>query len=186
LDAEGTLIGAADAPLKIVEFSDFQCPACARAHTGIADLLADHPGEVAILYRHFPLTTIHPHAFAAALASECAGEQGRFREYHDQLFARQKSIGSTSWRIYAADAGIADLDAFDQCVMTSRFRSRVLKDRAAGERALVQGTPAFIFQGRMVVGAGAPEEIRKRVREAMANRRTADRRNSTHPNGASR
>lgn len=150
--ATGSILGSPDAPLRVIEFSDFQCPFCARTTEGVHRLVEKYPGQVAVVYRHYPLE-IHPHAFAAALAVECAGEQGRFRAYHDALFAGQDSIGKRDWSRFADDAGVADRAAFDQCVASERFAARVRRDLDDGGRAGVQGTPSFIFDGRMVAGA---------------------------------
>src|SRR5690349_23884305 len=92
---EGRVIGRNDAPKQIVAFSDFQCPYCAEARTQIDSILARNPG-VSVVFRHLPIQSIHPHAFNAAVASECAGEQDRFRAFHDALFDAQAEIGQTS------------------------------------------------------------------------------------------
>ena len=95
LASVGHVIGSPKARLKIVELSDFQCPFCNDLHLTLKLLLARHPGEIAVVYRHFPLPArMHPFAQAAAIASECAAAQHKFVEYHDALFERQDSIGT--------------------------------------------------------------------------------------------
>ncbi|HEV2146822.1 MAG TPA: DsbA family protein [Longimicrobiaceae bacterium] len=168
--AEGSLLGSAEAPVRIVEFSDFQCPFCARVQPGLKRLQQEHPGKVTIVYRHLPLQEIHPHAFEAALAAECAGAQGRFEPYHDALFEMQDSIGSRDWGRYAEDAGVADLQEFRQCVAERRFESRVRRDMEEAERIGVRGTPVFIFDGKMISGADAPDQLAVWVREAVRRR----------------
>lgn len=166
LAATGSIIGSPDAPLKIVEFSDFQCPSCARSRIALEAIRAEHPDLVALVYRHFPLTDIHPHALPAAIASECAGEQARFGAYHDALFQHQDSIGAKPWRRYAEEVGVKDLDAFEKCVQEERPRSRIASDMASGQGLSVSGTPTFIFRERMVSGTTSIPMLAEWVREA--------------------
>lgn len=161
--ATGSALGASQAPVRIVEFSDFQCPYCAQVAPKLRQLQARYPGKVAVVYRHFPLESIHPHAFAAAVAAECAGEQGRFEPYHDALFASQDSIGKRPWSAYARQAGVPDAAAFETCVREQRFADRVRKDIEDGARAGIGGTPSYIFNGRMMSGSAAMAEMEKWV-----------------------
>lgn len=149
----GHLLGRPGAPVRMVVFSDFQCPFCAAAVEEIDRLSAESGGRVAVAFRHFPIESIHPHAFAAALAVECAAEQGRFREYHDALFAAQALIGTRAWEEFAVDAEVPSVEDFRTCVVEERFASRVRADMAAGEAAGVTGTPSFVYDGKMGVGA---------------------------------
>lgn len=171
LASNGSIIGSPDAPLRIVEFSDFQCPSCARSRIALKAIQAEHPDLVALVYRHFPLSEIHEHALVAAIAAECAGEQGRFGEYHEALFQHQDSIGTTSWRRYAEQAGVRNLHEFDQCVRAERPRSRVDSDIASGHQVKVSGTPTFIFQGRMVSGTTSIPLLSEWVRRAAQDAR---------------
>lgn len=171
LAATGSIIGSPDAPLKIVEFSDFQCPSCARSRVALEAIQAEHPDLVALVYRHFPLTDIHPHALPAAIAAECAGEQARFGAYHDALFQQQDSIGARPWRGFAKDAGVRDLDAFDACVRAERPRSRIAADMASGQGLRVSGTPTFIFRERMVSGTTSIPLLAEWVRDAARDLR---------------
>lgn len=164
----GSVIGAQDAPVRIVAFSDFQCPFCARVNAGLDRVRANDPERVAVVYRHFPLQSIHPAAFAAANAAECAGAQGKFQPYHDVLFAAQDSIGRRAWDSYAQEAGVPDLAEFGKCVEEERFRDRVAADLAAGEKLGVTGTPTFIFEGRMISGLPAPDQLDEWVKDALA------------------
>ena len=163
-----SVLGAADAPVRIIAFSDFQCPFCARVNEGLERVRANDPQRVAVVFRHFPLEAIHPHAFAAANAAECAGAQGRFEPYHDALFAAQDSIGKRGWDGYAREAGVPDLAEFGRCVAEDRFRARIAADQKAGEKLGVSGTPSFIFEGRMITGADAPDRLDAWVKEALA------------------
>lgn len=168
--ATGSLLGPADAPLRIVEFSDFQCPFCATVRPELRKLQKEHPGKVAIVYRHLPLEKIHPHALLAANASECAGAQGRFEAYHDALFARQDSIGARDWRQYAEDARVSDLPEFERCVSERRYEARVADDMEEADRIGVRGTPTFIFDGKMVSGKDAPRQLSIWVSDALKDR----------------
>lgn len=168
LARNASVLGAADAPVRIVLFSDFQCPFCGRVNEGLERVRANDPQRVAIVFRHFPLEAIHPHAKAAGNAAECAGAQGRFEAYHDALFAAQDSIGKRAWDRYAQEAGVPDLAEFGRCVAEDRFAARVASDQKAGEKLGVSGTPSFIFEGRMITGADAPERLDAWVKEALA------------------
>jgi protein-disulfide isomerase len=167
LAAGGSVLGAAQAPVRVIAFSDFQCPFCARVNEGLERVRANDPQRVAVVFRHFPLEAIHPHAFAAANAAECAGAQGRFEAYHDALFAAQDSIGKRSWDGFAKEAGVPDMAEFGRCVAEDRFRARVAADQKAGEKLGVSGTPSFIFEGRMITGADAPDRLDAWVKEAL-------------------
>lgn len=167
LTAEGSLLGPGSAPVKIVAFSDFQCPFCAAVTADIERLRAQDPERVTVVYRHFPLEAIHPHAFNAALAAECAGAQGRFELYHNALFAAQNEIGARSWRSFAEAAGVPALDDFDLCVKDRRFAERVRRDLAAGKEAGVNSTPTFIFNGKMVTGVPGAQGLASQVRKEL-------------------
>jgi protein-disulfide isomerase len=149
----GHRTGPAAAPVTIVEFSDFQCPFCARLAPRLDSLRQRSPAPFAVVYRHFPLES-HPHAMAAARASECAADQGRFKEIHDALFAEQGAIGQKSWSAYARAAGVPDSAAFARCLEGDAGASRIRADMAAGERLNVTGTPTLLV-GRYRM-AGAP------------------------------
>ena len=156
--ASGTrLLGGADAPVKVVVFSDFQCPFCADFHQAVQRVRARHPGRAALAFRHLPLDAIHPHARAAGLAAECAGEQGRFETYADLLFAQQDAIGSKAWSRFAAEAGVPDAAAFEACMAERRWAERVEQDARLAAEMGIEVTPTFIINGTMIPGT-APEK----------------------------
>lgn len=167
LAAAGQVIGPRDAAVKIVEFSDFQCPFCGRVQSALQEIRDRYPGQVAIVYRHFPLERIHPHAFNAALAAECAGAQGRFEAYHDALYENQDSIGVKRWEDFAELAGVSNLAAFRTCVEEERFRDRVEQDMEVGDSIDVRATPTFIVNGQMFSGALSMDEWEERVQAAL-------------------
>lgn len=163
-------MGAVQATVRIVEFSDFQCPFCAQVQPELRRLRAKHPGQVAVVYRHFPLQAIHPHSFGAALAVECAGAQGRFEAYHDALYSQQDSIGVRPWDDFASLVAVPDLSEFRRCVQAKRFRARVENDMETGRRIGVAGTPTFIVNGPMVSGATSLPQVDQWVQLALEPR----------------
>lgn len=153
LVSAGQWLGRRDAPVRIVEFSDFQCPFCARTHPAVEAVRQRHPDRVAVLFRHFPLDAIHPYARPAALASECAAEQGRFGEFATLLFAQQDSLGAKPWSRFAAEAGVPDAAAFERCVLTSRTMPNVDRDAKLGTATRIEVTPTLVINGTLRPGA---------------------------------
>jgi protein-disulfide isomerase len=145
-------IGPASAPVTIVEFSDFQCPYCARFAREVFAPLRRRDSRVTIVYRHWPLS-IHEHAFDAAVAAECAADQSRFEQFHDALFDDQQSIGSRSWSSFAATAGVPDTVVYRKCLASDAARKRVEVDRQFALGLGARGTPTFIVNGLMLSGA---------------------------------
>lgn len=140
--------GAATSSVTLVEFSDFQCPACQAAEAVVEDALAQY-GNVRFEYHHFPLTSIHRLAFKAAVASECAADQGKFWEYHDRLFREQPNFSQKDLVAYAQDLGL-DTDSFTACLGSGDPAQRVKDDAAEAARLRLQGTPTFFINGQQV------------------------------------
>jgi protein-disulfide isomerase len=161
LAAAGQRMGPAGAPVQIVEFSDFQCPYCATFAGTLRKLRAKYPDRVAVLYRHYPIQEIHPYARTAALAAECAGQQGRFEAYHDRLFAQQDSIGSKAWERFAAEAGVGDVDTFTRCVRDERLLANVDRDAKLAEASGIRLTPSLVIDGTLIPGALSETELEK-------------------------
>lgn len=148
--------GAADAPVTLIEYSDFQCPACAAYYPLVTQLHEEFGDNLRIVYRHYPLTSLHPYAQTAALAAEAAGRQGKFWEMHDKLFENQRSWSSATltevnetFEGYAEELGL-DLERFRADMDSSEVADAVDADRLAGNRAGVRGTPTFILQGETI------------------------------------
>lgn len=154
--------GSDNAKVTIVEFSDFECPFCEKyfsdAHNQIMKEYVD-TGKVKFVYRHFPLTAIHPNAQKAAEASECANEQDQFWAFHDVLFETQADWSQlsateavTAWTTSAGELGM-NTDQFKTCVDSGKYKAKVDEDTAAGDDAQVDGTPAFFINGYRLTGA---------------------------------
>jgi protein-disulfide isomerase len=143
----GERTGAPAAKVIITEFSDFQCPYCRRLKATLDTVLARHPTDVTVLYRHFPLPQLHQHATAAAYAAVCAGQQDRFKEYHDLLYQRQDSIGKLRWTVLAKRAGIPDTTAFARCLADPITIAAVDSDIEAAKRLKAKGTPTVLVNG---------------------------------------
>jgi protein-disulfide isomerase len=147
------VLGDPNAPVTIIEFSDFQCPFCSRWFESVKPQLQPYidRGEVRLIYRDFPLS-FHQNAESAAIASECANEQGKFWEYHDVLFENQQALDSLSLKQYAADLGLNE-SQFNSCYDTSKYQGEVQTDFNDGAAVGVSGTPTFFINGTKVVGA---------------------------------
>jgi protein-disulfide isomerase len=166
LATAGHLIGSPGAPVKVVEFSDYQCPFCKTMHFTLEDLQKKFPGRITVVYRHFPLDKIHPHAIAAAAAAECAAAQGRFEAFTRLLFERQDSIGVASWEGLAHTAGVPDTTRFRTCRSETWVKERIEQDIAAANRIGVTGTPAIVIRDQMVSASLPLDTLEQWIRRA--------------------
>ncbi len=146
------LRGSATAPVIIVEFSDFQCPYCRQVQPTLKNLLAKYEGRVSVAYRDLPLREIHPQAQLAAEASRCAGEQGKFWEYHDLLFTNPDKLNRDGLVEQARSLKL-DEKQFDSCLSNGKYKAQVEQDLQEGMRAGVTGTPGFFINGVLLSGA---------------------------------
>ncbi len=145
--------GPADAPIVIVEFSDFQCPYCKRWHDQVyAQLMAAYPGKIRFVYRNLPLTSIHPEAMPSAEAAMCAGEQNAFWQYHEKLFLDQEALSADLYSQIATGLGL-DMTAFNACVTEHRYQEEIQADMDFALNLGVQSTPTFFINGMPIVGA---------------------------------
>jgi protein-disulfide isomerase len=145
--------GPVDAPVTIIEFSDYQCPFCKRFYDEtLPQIQATYEGQVKFVYRDFPLTSIHPDAQKASEASECADDQGRFWEYDALLWANQQQLDVPSLKTYAAGLGL-DAATFDACLDSGKNAQEVQKDSSDAVSYGVTGTPAFFINDAALVGA---------------------------------
>jgi protein-disulfide isomerase len=158
--------GNADAPVTVVEYGDFECPYCGQAEPVVRELLAGH-GDVRYVWRHLPLTDVHPHAQLAAEASEAAAAQGRFWEMHDILLDHQGELRVQDLVRYAGQLEL-DVDRFRDHLRERAGASRVAEDIEGADVSGVSGTPTFFINGRRHQGAYDIETLSAEVRAAKA------------------
>ena|SRR5215813_8085974 len=166
--------GDAKAPVTIVEFADFQCPYCKSVQATLNGLLIKYQGQVKLAYRDFPIRTLHSQAQMAAEAGRCAGEQGKFWEYHDALYADQKRLNQSDLLETARRLGLREKE-LESCLSSGRFKGQIEQDIQEGTRAGVEGTPGFFINGVFVDGAKPAAEFEKiidRELQAIANQKS--------------
>ena len=154
------IIGDPNAPITIIEFSDFQCPFCARFHIQTLPLILEEyieQGKVKLVFRDFPIQSIHPNALPASVAAECANEQGKFKEMHDMLFDNQNEWNKqdtvdalSSFSQYATNIQL-EQETFDSCLTNGKYIDEIKKDLDDGRDYGVSGTPGF-FVGNDQIG----------------------------------
>lgn len=173
--AEPVVLGDPSAPVKIVEFGDYQCPGCAAFATRVKPALKAwylDTGKAQFIYYDYPLTEIHPHAVLAARAARCAGDQDRFWDYHDVLYARQSSWAfsrtapTALFAEYAAELGL-DRGAFDACVNSDEHVNVVTANRRLGEQLGVNATPTLIIDNRRVANPLDIELVSSVIEESL-------------------
>lgn len=147
--------GPENAQVSIVEYSDFQCPACQKAQETLTKLLTDYPTQIKLIFKHFPLS-MHVWAPLAHQAAECARTQGKFWEMHDQLYAKQQEWSgpahpSENFIQMAKEAGL-NIDQFAACLSNPAINENIMKDRKRGEELQVNSTPTFFIDGERLVG----------------------------------
>ena len=165
VDATGPSKGPDAAPITIVEFSDFECPYCVRAEPTVKQLLEAYPGKIKLVFRDFPLP-MHPHAPKAAEAAHCAGDQGKYWDMHEKLFANSQKLEVGDLKGYAKDLKL-DVAKFDKCLDSGEKSALVEKNRKAGEDAGVTGTPAFFVNGHSLSGAQPLEAFKTIVDQEL-------------------
>jgi len=170
-------VGSPSAPVTIVEFSDFQCPFCRQVAPTLDRVRETYGDKVRVVWKDFPLTQIHPQAFKAGEAAHCAAEQGKFWEYHDQLFANQQALLPGDLKKYAADLGL-DAAQFDQCVDSAKYGERVSEGVAQGTRLGVNSTPTVYINGRLVAGAQPYETFAAIIDEELSRTTASNGRSS--------
>lgn len=149
-------IGPLTAPVTIVAFEDFECPFCHAAQPFLKKLIVRYGPDVRLIYKDFPLRTIHSHAQEAAEAAQCAFEQGKFWEFHDELFAHQDRFAEVYYRTVAGKLGM-NLSQFNECFKTGKYRKQIAEDVQLGSLLGVKGTPTFFVNGEYFVAGYTPE-----------------------------
>lgn len=167
VEAIGPAKGPDDAPITIVEFSDFECPFCYRINPTLDQVREVYGDQVRIVFRQFPLNAIHPHAQIAAEASLCADAQGRFWDMHDAIFERRGRVTRDDLLAIAGELGL-EMEPFEGCLSSGEFRERVEADELDGRRAGVTGTPALFINGRYLSGAQPFEVISRVIDDELA------------------
>lgn len=164
----GHRIGPPTAAVSVVVFSDFECPVCAKfANSLFPEIQSRHPGDVAMVFRHWPLGN-HRFAYPTARAAECAGSQGRFKAFHDVVFAQQDKLGLKTHRQFAQEAGVADLNAFDACAAVETPVASIDKDIDEAKRLGGTGTPTVLVNGTLFIGGVNAAMLDSAVTKAIA------------------
>lgn len=157
--------GDANAQITMIEFSDFECPFCKIHKATVDKILNDYQGKVRLVFRHFPLTMLHPNAQKDAEASECASEQGKFWEMHDKIFAATPPLTVDILKSYAKDLKL-DTTKFNDCLDSGKYASKVNAMAGEGQAAGVTGTPATFVNGQLIKGA-LPYESFKQIIDGL-------------------
>jgi protein-disulfide isomerase len=161
-------LGPENAPITLVEFSDYQCPYCKRWHDEVyQQLLAAYPGQIRFVYRQFPLTSIHPDAMSAAIASLCAEDQDSFWQFHDKLFSNEYGLGRDAFTKYAADLGL-NTSAFETCLDSGKFDDFIQQDMDFSLNLGIRSTPTFFVNGLAVVGAQPIDAFKQVIDKELA------------------
>jgi protein-disulfide isomerase len=164
--AVGPTLGAADAPVTIVAFSDYECPFCRRAEPAVKSVLEAYGDKVRLVYREYPLPN-HRFAQKASEAALCAHDQGKYWQMQEKLFANQDELGVGSLKDYARAVGL-DATRFDGCLDSGAKAASIEADVRAGDAAGVTGTPAFFVNGRPLYGAASFEKFKEIIDRELA------------------
>ena len=171
--ADDWVLGDRTSKTIVIEYSDFQCPACAIVYPWVQRVLEERGSEMAFAYRHFPLRSIHPNAEQASRAAEAAGQQGKFWEMHDLLFEGQRewapsSNNATLFAGYAQQLGL-NVDQFNSDRESTEVKQRVVRDITSGTAARVSGTPTFFVNGTRIDTPQNYEAFAKIISDAISS-----------------
>ena len=150
--ADSPSTGSLSEKIILLEFSDFQCPYCEKAYETVKEFMDKHGDEVTLVYKHFPLFTIHPQALPAAKASWAAQQQGKFWDYYDALFEQQDNLGEDFYIELAEDLDL-DMEQFERDRNSRNADLAIEKDMELAQEIGIQGTTLFIFNGQVFSGA---------------------------------
>lgn len=162
-------VGPVDAAVTIVEFADFECPACGMFAPTLRAVQARH-ADVRVVYRHLPIP-MHRFAVPAAVAAECAAKQGRFQEMHQALYAHQDAFGTRPWTTFATEAKVADLPAFETCTADSTVLAIVERDAHDGIALGAHATPTLLINDAMTSGAVSENVLEGMIERARQTRK---------------
>jgi protein-disulfide isomerase len=161
--------GPANAPITIVEFSDYQCPFCRQWYAQVyKQLLAAYPNKIKFVYRNFPLTSIHPEALPAAEAAMCAGEQNVYWQYHDKLFSSE-NLNTAIYFQYAQDLNL-NMQAFTTCINNQNYKNAIQADSDFALSVSVNSTPTFFINGLRLVGAQPFDMFKQVIDKELTNK----------------
>ena len=159
--ADDPSFGPKSAPLEIIEFADYECPFSRDFSFGLRELMVKYPQRFQFIIRDFPLNEIHPRAFRAAEAANCAGDQEKYWQMHDKIFQNQDRLSDLDLKLYAVQVGL-DMSRFNVCFDGRIHREEIEIDAADGQAAGVVGTPTFFINGVKVEGA-IPKEVLEKI-----------------------
>ena len=165
IPADAPILGSVGAPVTLVEFLDYQCPYCHRVQGIVDHIIGQYPGKVRFVHRDFPLDSVHPQAMDAARAARCAGDQGKFWEYHRKLLA-EPGHEKADLRNRALALGL-DERRFAACLASTQHDAAIEQSSAQGRELGVSGTPTFFINGRRLVGVRSPEDFAKVIEEEL-------------------
>jgi protein-disulfide isomerase len=157
------------APVTIVKFEDYQCPFCKQVQPTVTKLLSQYNGKIRLVHKDLPLDNIHPRARQAAEAARCAGEEGKFWIYHDTLYSKSSNLSQENLKGYAKEAGL-DVNAFERCLGSGKFKAAVQQDLIEGAQLGVRWTPTFFINGREISGNQPLEAFEAIVNEELGAR----------------
>ncbi|PIQ77834.1 protein-disulfide isomerase [Candidatus Peregrinibacteria bacterium CG11_big_fil_rev_8_21_14_0_20_46_8] len=171
--ADDWVKGNRNAEVVLIEYADFQCPACASYFPIVQRLNAELGDKIAFVFRHFPLRSIHPNAEPSARAAEAAGRQGKFFEMHDMIFAKQHEWSrlpraAGTFEDYAEELGL-DMDQYEKDVNSQEVINRVNRDVLGGRAAGVNGTPTFFLNGQQITNPRSYDEFKALIESALQN-----------------
>ena len=166
---KGFVRGPKDAPVAIVEFSDFQCPFCKAVVPTIHQVMAQYAGKVRWVFRDFPIPSLHPLAPKAHEAARCAAEQGKFWEYHDLLFERSPRLTPAELKQYARELKLNG-ENFEKCFDSGKYQPAIASDVQEGAKLGATGTPTFFINGRILVGAQPISAFQKIIESEFARK----------------
>lgn len=152
IDENDPTRGPRDAKVVIIEYGDFQCPFCKQAHPVVKEIIKDYGDKILFVWKDFPLLDIHPQALFAALAAQCANDQGKFWEMHDKIFENQQDLSETAFKTYAIQLGLDSIQ-FGECVISGKHLKSIEEDLLKGYEIGVKATPTFVINGILVAGA---------------------------------
>lgn len=163
--------GDFEAPVTIIEYSDYECPFCGRFHPTVKQVLEDYPGQVRWIYKHFPLDQIHAQARPAAEASECIFEQkgnDGFWQFTDSLFENQSRLGESFYKELAVQIGV-NASQFNNCLSSRKYKDKVESDYQEGIKAGVRGTPGSFVNGKSIPGAVPYSTLKAAIDQALTD-----------------